>query len=109
MQSEDDHQRLPRRFSLPKEWGVDQPDFFPHVTDEEREAKMEELRQRSHTWISEGPDAVCVECEHKHGFYIGPNKIVVGTDENNLPILQDLTLDVKNPTIKGKKPKTKTS
>lgn len=100
MQSDDNRQSLPRRFSLPSEWGVPQPDSFPHVTDDEREAKMEELRQRGHTWVTQGPDAVCVECEHKHGFYIGPDKMVVGTTKEGLPILQDLTIGVKKPTIK---------
>jgi hypothetical protein len=68
---------------------------------------MEELRARSHTWETQGPDAVCVECEDMHGFYIGPNRHVVGTDENGMPILKDLTVVLKTPKLKVKKPKQK--
>lgn len=70
---------------------------------------MENLRQRSHTWASEGPDAICVECEHKHGFYIGPDKMVVGTTEDGMPIIKDLTVVTKTPNLKRKKSNTKTS
>jgi hypothetical protein len=94
MQNEENRQQAPPRFSLPKEWGVDQPEYIPHLTDQEREAKLDMLRQRKHKWKQEGREAICIsdECPDTHGFLLPMNKLLVGTDNAGMPIFRDLTL-----------------
>ena len=41
-----------------------------------------------HQWIQQGPYLICKSCEIKHGTYIGMDKLLVGFDEKNQPILK---------------------
>ena len=42
----------------------------------------------NHTWRQQGPYLVCKSCELQHAVFIGPDKIMVGTDKKGQPILK---------------------
>ena len=42
-----------------------------------------------HTYRQEGPYLVCRTCELHHAIFIGMDKIMVGEDENGVPVLKE--------------------
>jgi len=42
----------------------------------------------NHVWRQEGYYLVCSSCDLIHATFIGPNKVMVGMDEKNNPILK---------------------
>jgi hypothetical protein len=60
------------------------------VNIEEIRAKaIEEAKKKKHEWRQKGNYIYCKSCEFRHGFFIKPNKILVGIDKNGMPILKD--------------------
>lgn len=41
-----------------------------------------------HEWIQRGYYLVCKSCELEHGFFIGPEKLMVGREKDGKPILK---------------------
>lgn len=73
-------------------WGVPEPQFDTHGTDEEHRKIREEMRKRRHQWVQQGNFLKCVSCENEHGYPIGVDHILKGMDKKGMPILEKLTL-----------------
>ena len=57
--------------------------------EEIRQKAIREAQKKKHKWRQKGVWLVCESCKHKHGYYIGLKKIMVGEDEEGNPILRD--------------------
>jgi cytochrome c1 len=45
---------------------------------------------QGHSWIQRGTEIICESCPFKHGFYVEPEKRLVGIDENGNPIIDKI-------------------
>lgn len=61
------------------------------------ELRDEALRNRgSHNWLQRGIEVYCDLCPNQHGFYVTPNVILKGMDDNGKPILDKIKLQSNN-------------
>lgn len=77
------------------------------MSDEKKETineiNVEEIRQRAvelarntrHEWRQRGNKIFCTSCQFEHGFFVPPNKVMVGI-KDGLPIIKDLDEVGKN-------------
>jgi len=55
---------------------------FPQDTiDELRRQAVEKSKNAKHEWRQRGTWVYCKSCEMEHGFYIGTNKMLVGSED----------------------------
>lgn len=57
--------------------------------EEIREKAIEEAKKKKHNWKQKGTFIVCSTCDFRHGFYIPPNKMMVGINKEGMPIIKD--------------------
>lgn len=78
-----------------KEWfernGVEPPEVVQHYSDEELAKKFQEQADSTvhGDWLQIGNTLHCRKCNN-HGFLIGTDKILRGTDDKGLPILDNI-------------------
>ena len=44
------------------------------------------IEMRGHQWVQQGYSIICKSCPLRHSCFIGPNHLLVGMDEEGLPI-----------------------
>ena len=49
---------------------------------------FEFVPKETHEWRQRGFYLVCVSCELPHAVFIGPDKIMVGVEENGTPVIK---------------------
>jgi hypothetical protein len=78
-----------------KEWfernGVEAPEVVQHYSDDELAKKFQEQSQSTihGDWLQIGNTLHCRKCNN-HGLLIDTSKVLVGTDDKGLPILNDI-------------------
>jgi hypothetical protein len=86
-----------QKYFLPREWNKPQPEHFPHVTDEERDAVIEQIRaaRKCSDWRQQGNNIICYACPNRHGHTVSTNKILdkAASDKALKPVLIDLTVN----------------
>lgn len=69
---------------------VDAPETIPHLTEDEIKDKLKPMLPAK--WHLEGNKLIAVTENGTHAQMIDPSYILVGTDENQLPILKKIVL-----------------
>lgn len=72
--------------------GVEAPSHEAHGTQEELERKFAENRTHGHIWQQRGSFVVCTSCPFEHSFSVPTSKILKGTDEKGMPILESIQI-----------------
>lgn len=69
------------------------PEHF-EVSEEEFQARLKEAREtmRGHNWRQRGIEIFCTSCPFQHGFFVTPNEMLVGI-ENDMPVIKKIKED----------------
>lgn len=57
--------------------------------EEIRQRAIEEAKEKKHNWRQKGNMIYCKSCDYPHGFYIPPEKMMVGIDKEGMPVIKD--------------------